>query len=136
MDVLRITGGRPLFGAVGVAGAKNATLPIMAASILADGPVRLSGVPRLADVATLGRLLGRLGVRVDRASDGCVVLNTVEAEQVRADHDLVRRMRAGFCVLGPLLARRGRAVVSLPGGCCTWRDWRRWERTYGFGTDT
>jgi len=117
MDCFRITGGAPLAGTVAAGGAKNAALPIMAAAILADGPVRLTGVPDLADVETLSLVLAQLGLHVSRAADGALLLETVDAAPTRADYELVRRMRASFCVLGPLVARRGRAAVSLPGGC-------------------
>jgi len=117
MPQLRIQGGRSLRGEIEVSGAKNAALPIMAASILASEPVRLEEVPRLADVRTLARMLKRLGVAVRRADDGALLLETVDPAPVQADYALVRRMRASFCVLGPLLARRGEAVVALPGGC-------------------
>ncbi|MHC4402492.1 MAG: UDP-N-acetylglucosamine 1-carboxyvinyltransferase [Planctomycetota bacterium] len=116
-DRFRIIGGIPLSGEVRVSGSKNAALPMMAATILADGPVRLDGVPRLADVDTMSRLLGNLGVEATRTPDGGMRLHTRDATPVRAGYELVRRMRASFCVLGPLLARRGKAVVSLPGGC-------------------
>jgi len=112
----RITGGLPLHGTVEVSGSKNAALPMMAASILAEGPVRLEGVPRLDDVDTLAKVLARLGVEVRRTPRG-LRLETVDRRPVRARYGLVRRMRASFCVLGPMLARRARAVVSLPGGC-------------------
>ena len=117
MDAFRIIGGNPLSGSVEVSGAKNAALPIMAASLLADGPVCLTHVPALTDVRTMALLLGRLGVECNRHEDGSLRLETVDASPTTADYHLVRRMRASFCVLGPLLARRGRAVVSLPGGC-------------------
>ena len=112
-----MTGGVPLRGTVSVGGSKNAALPIMAAALLADGPVKLCGVPRVADVDTLALLLGHLGVETKRDRDGHVHLATVDPRPIKADYELVRRMRASFCVLGPLVARRGRAVVSLPGGC-------------------
>ncbi|HEY2841660.1 MAG TPA: UDP-N-acetylglucosamine 1-carboxyvinyltransferase [Pirellulales bacterium] len=117
MDAFQIIGGRPLDGEVRVAGAKNAALPIMAASILADGPVRVSGVPDLLDVRTLAQLLTGLGVWVRRDGAGSLCLDNVDPTRVIADANLVQKMRASFCVLGPLLARRGRAVVPLPGGC-------------------
>ena len=117
MTHFRITGGIPLRGTVRASGSKNAALPMMAASILADEPVRLEGVPRLADVDTLSLVLAELGVEVVRTPDGGLSLETVDAAPVRAGYELVRRMRASFCVLGPLLARRGKAVVALPGGC-------------------
>jgi UDP-N-acetylglucosamine 1-carboxyvinyltransferase len=89
----------------------------MASSILADGPVTLVGVPELTDVHSLARLLARLGVDVQRNADGSLRLETVDAEPTVAAYGLVRRMRASFCALGPLVSRRGRAMVSLPGGC-------------------
>jgi UDP-N-acetylglucosamine 1-carboxyvinyltransferase len=90
---------------------------MMAASILASEPVRLRGVPWLIDVETLAQVLRQLGVEATRTPDDSLLLETADPRPVRADYDMVRRMRASFCVLGPLLARRGRAVVSLPGGC-------------------
>src|SRR5262249_378370 len=117
IDMFRIHGGIPLAGCVEVSGSKNAALPIMAASILATEPVSLAHVPQLVDVDTLSLVLGTLGVEVKRQLDGRLRITTVDAEPTRADYELVRRMRASFCVLGPLLARRGRATVSLPGGC-------------------
>ncbi len=116
MDVLRITGGAPLSGTVAASGAKNAVLPIMAAALLADGPVTLRNVPELTDVDTLAQLLERLGSEVTCHSDR-LDLRLCEEKSVRAPYSIVRRMRATFCVLGPLLAKRGRAVVALPGGC-------------------
>ena len=117
MDAMVVTGGRKLEGRVRASGAKNAALPIMAAAILADGPIRLKNVPDLADIRTMSRLLVRLGVRVERQEDGDLVLESTSERQVRAPYEIVRTMRAGVCVLGPLIARRGRAEVSLPGGC-------------------
>jgi UDP-N-acetylglucosamine 1-carboxyvinyltransferase len=117
MTILRIHGGIPLEGVVRASGSKNAALPIMAAAILADGSVCLQGVPNLTDVRTLSHVLRRLGMDVDRSEDGDLLLETVDPTQVRAPYRLVQRMRASFCVLGPLLAKRGRAVVPLPGGC-------------------
>jgi UDP-N-acetylglucosamine 1-carboxyvinyltransferase len=117
MDCLCIAGGIPLRGSVPASGAKNAALPILAAAILAEGRVSLANVPRLADVDTLALLLGTLGVEVKRNAAAMLVIETVDPRPTMAHYDLVRRMRASFCVLGPLVARRGRAVVSLPGGC-------------------
>ena len=117
MAFFRIIGGAALRGTVRVGGSKNATLPMMAASILADGPVKLEGVPRLADVDTLSLVLGELGMEVTPTSPHGLLLETVDRSPVRARYELVRQMRASFCVLGPLLARRRKAVVSLPGGC-------------------
>ena len=116
-DVLRIVGPVRLAGEVAVGGAKNAALPIMAASILADGPVHLDRVPNVTDVATLAQVLGHLGMQVDQAADHTLRIEPVDLSRCHAPVDLVRRMRASFCVLGPLLARRRRAVVPLPGGC-------------------
>jgi len=117
MDALRITGGQRLHGTVAAGGSKNATLPIMAAAILCDGPTVLSGTPQLTDVRTLADLLRHLGIESRRDTAGDLHLNTVDPTPTTAPTALVRRMRASFCVLGPLLARRGRAVVPLPGGC-------------------
>ena len=117
MDAFRITGGTPLSGTVEVSGAKNAALPIMAASLLANRPVSLARVPALTDVRTMALLLGKLGVDCCWQTDGTLRLETVDAAPTTANYNLVRRMRASFCVLGPLLARRGRAIVALPGGC-------------------
>lgn len=119
MDMFLVNGGKPLFGEVAVSGAKNAALPMMAAAILAEGPTTLRNIPELVDVATLAALLRSLGLDVDRPADdtSAVRLEVTDSAPCVADYDLVCRMRAGVCVLGPLLARRGRARVSLPGGC-------------------
>lgn len=117
MDMFVIRGGRPLTGRVAVSGAKNAALPILAASLMADGPVTLSNVPDLVDVRSLTNLLSRLGVLVERFAEGTVRTQVIDDANCVAEYDLVRRMRASVCVLGPLLARRKRACVSLPGGC-------------------
>jgi UDP-N-acetylglucosamine 1-carboxyvinyltransferase len=117
MDMFVIRGGRPLSGRAAVGGAKNAALPIMAAALAADGPTVLHAVPHLVDVATLSDLVHTLGVNCTRRDDRALVLEVVDERPVVAHYDLVRRMRAGICVLGPLLARRRRACVSLPGGC-------------------
>jgi UDP-N-acetylglucosamine 1-carboxyvinyltransferase len=117
MTIFRIHGGIPLEGEVRISGSKNAALPMMAATILADEPVCLQGVPHLTDVRTLSHVLRRLGVNVQRTEDDDLLLETIDPTQIRAPYRLVERMRASFCVLGPLLARRGRAEVPLPGGC-------------------
>ena len=117
MDMFVIRGGRPLQGRVRVSGAKNAALPIMAAALAADGPTLLHNVPDLMDVNTLAQLLRTVGVGVERSGDDSLLLESKENGPCVAEYELVRRMRAGFCVLGPLLARRGRACVSMPGGC-------------------
>lgn len=112
-----IRGGQPLSGRVRVGGAKNSALPIMAAALLADGETVLYDVPDLIDVQTLIELLRTLGMKIERRSDRSLSMQVVDDRPVVADYELVRKMRASFCVLGPLLARRGRACVSLPGGC-------------------
>jgi len=111
-----IEGGSPLRGTVRISGAKNAALPIMAASILSQDPVTLKGVPRLRDVATLAGIMAELGVKVERIGD-LLRIETVNPDLIDAPYHMVRKMRASICVLGPLLARRGRARVALPGGC-------------------
>ncbi len=116
MSSFIIHGGRPLCGEVEVGGSKNAALPMMAAAILADGPVELQRAPRVADVATLAAVLKELGMSVAWTGDG-LRLETIDATRTVAPWRLVRRMRASFCVLGPLVARRGMAIVPLPGGC-------------------
>ncbi len=119
MDQLHIRGGRRLDGEVVVSGAKNAALPELCAALLTDAPVRLSNVPRLHDVRTILKLLGNMGVAVDRSEDAADAL-TLRADRIDnpvAPYDLVKTMRASILVLGPLLARFGRARVSLPGGC-------------------
>ena len=116
MDRIRIRGGRPLAGTVSVTGAKNAALPLMAASLLTDTPLTLERVPDLADIATMARLLAELGVTIHRDGDA-VSLDAGTINDTTAPYDLVRKMRASVLVLGPLLVRCGRARVSLPGGC-------------------
>ena len=116
MDKLRITGGRPLEGKLTVSGAKNAALPIMCASLLSSHPLKLGNVPRLMDVSTMAKLLGQMGVEVQR-NDQNMILRGREIKDPTASYDMVKTMRASVLVLGPLLARCGRAKVSLPGGC-------------------
>src|SRR5580693_9456847 len=117
MDMFVIEGGVPLAGTVAVSGAKNSALPLMAAALAAEGETVLRGVPRLVDVDTLSALLESLGAQVVRGAGDELSVTVVNERPYIADYELVRRMRAGFCVLGPLLARRGKACVSLPGGC-------------------
>ncbi len=112
-----IRGGKPLRGITAVGGAKNAALPIMAAALAADSASVLHQVPDLSDVTTLSQVLMSLGMLVERRVDGTMRLEVINAQPCLADYELVRRMRASVCVLGPLLARRQRACVSLPGGC-------------------
>ncbi len=117
MDKLIIRGGRPLEGTVNIAGAKNAALPIMAATLLADGPVMLGNVPHLRDITTTMELLGQMGVSLTVDEHMNIELDASTIRQCTAPYDLVKTMRASILVLGPLLARHGRADVSLPGGC-------------------
>ena len=121
MDRIAITGGRPLRGEIPISGAKNSAIKLMAASLLTEEPLRLTNMPRLADTRFLGRLLQRFGTSVAERDDGPdgqeTVLHTPEITSAFAPYDLVRKMRASFNVLGPLVARTGHAKVSLPGGC-------------------
>ncbi len=117
MDRIRIRGGRPLAGAIPIGGAKNAALPLMAAALLSDGPLRLLNAPDLADVATMGALLRHHGLSVDHDKRERTITLVGTATDLEAPYDIVRRMRASVLVLGPLLARHGEAKVSLPGGC-------------------
>jgi UDP-N-acetylglucosamine 1-carboxyvinyltransferase len=116
MDKLAIVGGRVLRGELPVSGAKNAALPILAATLLADGPVALTNVPRLNDIATTIKLLKRMGVTIAHEGDRVDVDARTIAEFM-APYELVKTMRASILVLGPLLGRFGSADVSLPGGC-------------------
>jgi UDP-N-acetylglucosamine 1-carboxyvinyltransferase len=117
MDKLKITGGRPLEGEVHVSGAKNAALPIMCAALLTTKPLQLANVPHLRDVVTMARLLGEMGVRVERSPEGRIALHAAAVKDPTASYEMVKTMRASVLVLGPLLARCGHAKVSLPGGC-------------------
>ena len=116
MDSIRILGGAPLQGEIAIAGAKNAALKLMVASLLAEAPLELNNVPQLADVAALARVLEEVGVAI--AVDGArMTLHAAAIRSTTAPYALVRKMRASVLVLGPLLARCGEARVSLPGGC-------------------
>ncbi len=117
MDKLQITGGTPLEGEVRISGAKNAALPILAATLLADGPASISNVPHLQDVTTMIELLGRMGVSVTVDERLRVEVDGSTLRQPVAPYELVKTMRASILVLGPLVARFGQADVSLPGGC-------------------
>jgi UDP-N-acetylglucosamine 1-carboxyvinyltransferase len=112
-----ITGGARLHGEVRVSGSKNAALPILASALLARGRSTFRNVPALGDVRTMGRLLGRLGADVTDTGKGVMRIDTTDAAGHEAPYELVKTMRASVLVLGPLVARRGRARVSLPGGC-------------------
>jgi UDP-N-acetylglucosamine 1-carboxyvinyltransferase len=117
MDKLIITGGAPLRGEVRISGAKNAVLPILAATLLADGPVTISNVPHLHDVTTTVELLGRMGVEFLIDEKLNIEIDTSHIRDFFAPYELVRTMRASILVLGPMLSRFGQAEVSLPGGC-------------------
>jgi UDP-N-acetylglucosamine 1-carboxyvinyltransferase len=116
MDKLAIIGGRPLYGEIPISGAKNSALKVMAASLLTDEPLTLRNVPRLADVDMLLRLLEQHGAEAS-FEGSTLALHAKTIASTEAPYDLVRKMRASFNVLGPLLAREGKAKVSLPGGC-------------------
>jgi UDP-N-acetylglucosamine 1-carboxyvinyltransferase len=117
MDKLQIQGGTPLEGEVRISGAKNATLPILAAALLADDPVVIGNVPHLQDVTTTIELLGQMGARVTIDEHMQIEVDASTVRECFAPYDLVKTMRASILVLGPLVARFGRADVSLPGGC-------------------
>jgi UDP-N-acetylglucosamine 1-carboxyvinyltransferase len=116
MDKLKIRGGTPLRGEIPVAGAKNAALPILAASLLTGDELVVTNVPELADISTMARLLRGMGVAIERSGPRCA-LRAGGVTSTEAPYELVKTMRASVLVLGPLLARFGRARVSLPGGC-------------------
>ncbi|HET6214723.1 MAG TPA: UDP-N-acetylglucosamine 1-carboxyvinyltransferase, partial [Micromonosporaceae bacterium] len=115
VDVIRVSGGARLAGEVSVVGAKNSALKLMAAALLAPGRTELTNVPRITDIAIMGEVLRRLGCEVSVAAD-LVTIDAPEQPGTDADYDLVRRLRASICVLGPLLARRGYVRVAHPGG--------------------
>ena len=117
MASIQITGGVPLEGEVWISGAKNAVLPILVASLLGDETSRISNVPHLQDVTTTMELLGRMGAELSVNDRMQIEINPRSMEHFEAPYDLVKTMRASILVLGPLVARYGRARVSLPGGC-------------------
>jgi len=117
VDKIVIEGGRRLVGEVRVSGAKNSALPLLFASLLTDRPCRLRSVPDVADIRSATALLENLGAKIERPACGEIVIDCARVGGTAADYELVRRMRASFLVLGPLLARFGRAHVSQPGGC-------------------
>jgi len=112
-----VVGGRPLEGTVRISGAKNASLPALCAALLTDEPVRLRNVPEVRDIRTMGRVLGALGAEVEFRVGGVVEVRARNLTSLEAPYELVKTMRASVLVLGPVLAREGRARVSLPGGC-------------------
>ncbi|MEO0694060.1 MAG: UDP-N-acetylglucosamine 1-carboxyvinyltransferase [Pseudomonadota bacterium] len=118
MDSIVVTGGAELRGDIPIAGAKNACLTLMPATLLTDDPLTLTNAPRLSDIRTMTTLLQSLGAEVSSLQDGRVIaLSSHDLTSQKAEYDIVRKMRASILVLGPLLARYGHAVVSLPGGC-------------------
>jgi len=117
LDKLLIKGGIPLEGEIRISGAKNATLPILAATLLADGPVTVGNVPHLHDVTTTIELLGRMGVGVTIDERMRIEVDPTSIKEFYAPYELVKTMRASILVLGPLVTKYGRADVSLPGGC-------------------
>ena len=117
MDKLLISGGERLSGEIRISGAKNSALPILAATLLSDAPVMVSNIPHLHDVTTMFELLGCLGVTVIMNEKMKVEIDSTTLKNHTAPYDLVKRMRASILVLGPMLAKHGRARVSFPGGC-------------------
>jgi UDP-N-acetylglucosamine 1-carboxyvinyltransferase len=117
MDKLVVREGPPLRGEIPISGAKNAVLPILAAALLTDDPCTIEGTPALRDVATMTELMGELGVPVERESGGILRTGPVPDAPALAPYNLVKKMRASITVLGPLVAKRGEARVSFPGGC-------------------
>ncbi|MFZ2148205.1 MAG: UDP-N-acetylglucosamine 1-carboxyvinyltransferase [Sedimentisphaerales bacterium] len=117
MDIFHIEGPVRLSGSVRINGSKNASLPIMAATILAPGKSSLKAVPLLSDISVCGQLLCRLGCKITRETDGDLCIDSTVIDNPVGEYEIVRRMRAGICILGPLVARCGRAEVSMPGGC-------------------
>ena len=117
MDQLIVKGGNPLHGSVRISGAKNSGLPILISALLSDKPLRVKNIPHLQDVTTTLDLLGRLGASVELDESMIVEVSTRDVNNFRATYEIVETMRASILVLGPLLARFGRAQVSMPGGC-------------------
>ena len=118
MDSILVTGNGPLNGQIPIAGAKNACLTLMPATLLSEEPLTLTNAPRLSDIKTMTELLQSLGAEVSSLQDGQVqAMSSHNIDNHVADYDIVRKMRASNLVLGPMLARLGQAVVSLPGGC-------------------
>ncbi|HPC48410.1 MAG TPA: UDP-N-acetylglucosamine 1-carboxyvinyltransferase, partial [Deltaproteobacteria bacterium] len=117
MDSFVVRGGKRLEGSVRVSGSKNAALPVLCSSILADGPCTYTNVPDLRDISTMCQVLEGLGMSSTITPDNTVTIDPRSVDTLEAPYDLVKKMRASILVLGPLLARYGRAKVSLPGGC-------------------
>lgn len=118
MDSILVTGGGELNGQIPIAGAKNACLTLMPATLLSEEPLTLTNAPRLSDIKTMSALLESLGSEITTMQDGKVLaMSSAKLDNLTADYDIVRKMRASILVLGPMLAREGQAIVSLPGGC-------------------
>ncbi len=118
MDAILVRGGGPLKGSIPIAGAKNASLALMPATLLSEEPLTLTNAPRLSDIRTMTQLLQSLGAEITTLQEGRVISMSCHGDiNTRAEYDIVRKMRASNLVLGPLLAREGYAEVSLPGGC-------------------
>ena len=118
MDSIVVTGNGPLKGKIPIAGAKNACLTLMPATLLSEEPLTLTNTPRLSDIKTMTELLASLGAEVTQLQDGQVLaMSSHDINNHTAHYDIVRKMRASILVLGPMLARDGHAIVSLPGGC-------------------
>src|SRR5579864_7618115 len=116
MDKFRIQGGRPLEGEIAISGSKNSALPALAACLLTEEPVKLNRIPPVRDIRTMQKLLEHTGARLE-TKDGVVTVCAQKLARPEAPYDLVKTMRASSLVLGPLVARTGRARVSMPGGC-------------------
>ena len=117
MEKLIIKGNNPLSGEIRISGAKNAALPILAATLLSSAPVHISNIPHLQDVTTIVSLLSQMGVRITLDERANIEVDASHLASCHAPYELVRTMRASVLVLGPLLSRFGEAEVSLPGGC-------------------
>lgn len=117
MDVIKVEGGLPIHGEVTVEGAKNSALKLMAATIMAPGVNTLTNVPNISDVHVMGKVLKRLGATIEVVDEHTLVINTTNVNNWETPYELVAKMRASTAVMGPLLARFGKAVVAMPGGC-------------------
>ena len=117
MDVIRVEGGQPVSGQVWVGGAKNSALKLMAATLIAPGITTLSNVPDISDVHVMGKVLKQLGATIEVRDAHTLAIDTSNVDRWKTPYELVAKMRASTAVLGPLLARFGRAVVAMPGGC-------------------
>ena len=117
MDVIKVEGGLPIHGEVTVEGAKNSALKLMAATIMAPGVNTLTNVPNISDVHVMGKVLKRLGATIEVADEHTLVIDTTNVDKWETPYELVAKMRASTAVMGPLLARFGKAVVAMPGGC-------------------